>query len=87
MIRVLTPPEMREADAQAVATSSVDALMHNAGAAIATYVREHIPPGSRIVAFAGPGNNGGDARAAAAQLPDFDCVVYGPDEMPRDDAA
>jgi NAD(P)H-hydrate epimerase len=86
MIRVLTPAEMRDADAQAVATSSVDALMHNAGAAIAAYVREHIPPGSRIVAFAGPGNNGGDARTATAQLPEFDCVVYGPDEMPRDDA-
>ncbi|MGB6984492.1 MAG: NAD(P)H-hydrate epimerase, partial [Candidatus Aquilonibacter sp.] len=64
MIEVLTPQEMRDADAQAAATFGVDALMQNAGAAIAAYVREHIPPGSRIVAFAGPGNNGGDARVA-----------------------
>jgi ADP-dependent NAD(P)H-hydrate dehydratase / NAD(P)H-hydrate epimerase len=86
MIEVLTPAEMRDADAQAVATSGVDALMQNAGAAIAAYVREHIPPGGRIVAFAGPGNNGGDARVACAQLSEFDCVVYGPNDMPSDDA-
>ena len=87
MIEVLTPQEMREADAQAVAALGVDTLMRNAGTAVAAYVREHLPPGSRIVAFAGPGNNGGDARAACAQLPEYDCVVLGPDDMPRDDAA
>lgn len=87
MIEVLTPQEMRDADAQAVTAFGVDALMRNAGAAIAAYVREHIPPGSRIVALAGPGNNGGDARVACAQLPEYDCAVYGPDEMPGDDAA
>ncbi|HTX57965.1 MAG TPA: NAD(P)H-hydrate dehydratase [Candidatus Acidoferrales bacterium] len=85
MIEVLTPQEMREADAQAVAVSGVEALMRNAGAAIAAYVRAHAPSGSRIVAFAGPGNNGGDARVACAQLPEYDCAVYGPSEMPRDD--
>ena len=87
MIEVLTPQEMRDADAQAVAAAGVDALMRNAGEAIAAYVREHVPRGSRVVAFAGPGNNGGDARAACAQLSDYDCVVYGADAMPQDDAA
>ncbi len=87
MIDVLTPQEMRDADAQAVTIFGVDALMRSAGGAIAAYVREHIPPGSRIVAFAGPGNNGGDARVACAQLPEYDCAVYGPDEMPGDDTA
>ena len=87
MIEVLTPQEMREADAQAVAALGVDTLMRNAGTAVAAYVREHLPPGSRIVAFAGPGNNGGDARAACAQLSEYDCVVLGPDDMPRDDTA
>jgi len=87
MIQVLTPAEMRDADAQAVAAVGVDALMHNAGAAIAAYVREHVAPGSRLVAFAGPGNNGGDARAAFAQLPEYDCVLHGPDTMPSDDDA
>ncbi|HTZ54047.1 MAG TPA: NAD(P)H-hydrate dehydratase [Candidatus Acidoferrum sp.] len=87
MIEVLTPREMREADAQAVAAVGVETLMRNAGAAIATYVREHCEPGSRIVAFAGPGNNGGDARAAFAQLQDYDCVVYDHDNLPEDEAA
>ena len=87
MIEVLTPAEMRAADAQAVAASSVEALMRNAGGAIAAYVREHVPRGSRIVAFAGPGNNGGDARAAFAQLAGYDCVLYGPDRLPHDDDA
>jgi hydroxyethylthiazole kinase-like uncharacterized protein yjeF len=33
-------------------------------------------PGSRIVAFAGPGNNGGDAFAALAELArEYDCTV------------
>jgi NAD(P)H-hydrate repair Nnr-like enzyme with NAD(P)H-hydrate epimerase domain len=85
MIRVLTPAEMRDADAQAVAAVSVDTLMHNAGAAIAAYVRAHVAPGGRVVAFAGPGNNGGDARAAFAQLPEYDCVLHGPDAMPSND--
>jgi ADP-dependent NAD(P)H-hydrate dehydratase / NAD(P)H-hydrate epimerase len=87
MIVVLTPQEMREADAEAVAAVGVDALMHNAGVAIAAYVRSHIPTGSRIVAFAGPGNNGGDARAACALLTEYECVVYGPGEMPHNDNA
>jgi ADP-dependent NAD(P)H-hydrate dehydratase / NAD(P)H-hydrate epimerase len=87
MIRVLTPAEMRAADAQAVAATGVDALMHDAGTAIAGYVRANVAPGSRIVAFAGPGNNGGDARAAFAQLPEYDCVLYGPDALPSGDGA
>ncbi len=87
MIAVLTPQEMRDADAEAVASVGVDALMDNAGNAIAAYVREHVPPGSRIVAFAGPGNNGGDARVACAQLREYDCVLYGPDELPPDDVS
>ncbi|HUA09498.1 MAG TPA: NAD(P)H-hydrate dehydratase [Candidatus Acidoferrales bacterium] len=87
MIDVLTPAEMRAADAQAVAASGVEKLMRNAGGAIAAYVREHLPRGSRIVAFAGPGNNGGDARAAFAQLEGYDCALVAPDEMPHDDAS
>ncbi|HEX8806485.1 MAG TPA: NAD(P)H-hydrate epimerase, partial [Candidatus Aquilonibacter sp.] len=87
MIVVLTSQEMREADAEGTAAVGIDALMQRAGALIAAYVREHVAPGSRIVAFAGPGNNGGDARVACAQLAEYECVVYGPDEMPRDAGA
>jgi ADP-dependent NAD(P)H-hydrate dehydratase / NAD(P)H-hydrate epimerase len=84
MLRVLTPAEMRAADAEAVTRVGIDALMQNAGVAIAAYVRAHVAPGSRIVAFAGPGNNGGDARAAFAALDDYDCALYAGDELPND---
>ncbi len=76
MIYVLTPEQMRAADAATIAASGEDALMHNAGVRIAERVRAMAPPGSRIVAFAGPGNNGGDAFAALAELAtDYDCTV------------
>ena len=73
---VLTPEQMRAADAEAIAGSGEDALMHNAGICIAERLRAMTPPGSRIVAFAGPGNNGGDAFAALAELGrQYECCV------------
>lgn len=76
MIAVLTPAEMRKADADAVERAGVDALMREAGARIAEWIRLHVPPGERIVAFAGPGNNGGDAAAAFTALgKDYDTVL------------
>ena len=81
MIRVLTPAEMRDADAQACAAGSDVTLMRAAGAAIAQYVRGLTTSG-RVVAFAGPGNNGGDAYAALAALePAYDRIVYGEHEI------
>ena len=81
MIRVLTPAEMREADAQACASVGDVALMRAAGAAIASYVRTLTTDG-RVVAFAGPGNNGGDAYAALAALePAYERIVYGEHEI------
>lgn len=78
MIYVLTPLEMRDADAQAVAQVGDVALMRNAGRAVAEYVRGVVPSG-RIVAFAGPGNNGGDAFAAMAELPkSYERIAYAP---------
>lgn len=77
MIYVLTSDEMRAADAQACAASSDVALMRNAGERIAEYVRGVLPNGGRIVAFAGPGNNGGDAFAACAALDArYTCTIY-----------
>ncbi len=76
MIYVLTPEQMRAVDAAAVERVGTNKLMRNAGRRIAKRLRAMAKPGSRIVAFAGPGNNGGDAFAALAELsPEYDCTV------------
>ncbi|MEO7201420.1 MAG: NAD(P)H-hydrate epimerase, partial [Candidatus Tumulicola sp.] len=77
MIVVLTPEQMRAVDAQAVAVAGEDALMTAAGTRIAERLRSMLRPGGRVAAFAGPGNNGGDAFAALALLePQHERVVY-----------
>ncbi len=77
MSYVLTSAQMRAADAQAAAASSETALMHEAGTRIAELIERITPAGGTVVAFAGPGNNGGDAFAAFAVLdPRYDRVVY-----------
>ena len=77
MTFVLTAAEMRAADAQACAASSDVALMRDAGSRIATWIEEFLPAGGSIVAFAGPGNNGGDAFAAFAELDaTYERVIY-----------
>ena len=58
---------MRDADAKACAQVGADTLMRAAGRAIAGRIEALVKPG-KIVAFAGPGNNGGDAFAALAEL-------------------
>lgn len=81
MIPVLTAQEMRDADAQATAASSDIALMRNAGAALARFLQDHCTQGP-IVALAGPGNNGGDAYAALAQLDGSRArIIYGTHEI------
>jgi ADP-dependent NAD(P)H-hydrate dehydratase / NAD(P)H-hydrate epimerase len=76
MIYVLTPQAMRAADAQAIAQTGEDELMRNAGERIAQCLRAMTSPERPIVAFAGPGNNGGDAFAALAELaPQYECTV------------
>ncbi|MGZ3496661.1 MAG: NAD(P)H-hydrate dehydratase [Vulcanimicrobiaceae bacterium] len=64
---VLTAEQMRAADARASARMSDVVLMHNAGLRIAEVVARYARNGP-IVAIAGPGNNGGDAFAALADL-------------------
>ncbi|HET9030353.1 MAG TPA: NAD(P)H-hydrate dehydratase [Candidatus Aquilonibacter sp.] len=77
MTFVLTAAQMRAADAQACEACGQDALMRNAGAAIARWIRRFSPAGGRVVAFAGPGNNGGDAFAAFAQLDaTYERIIY-----------
>lgn len=76
-MRVLDAAQMREADAHGCERLGEIALMRSAGSAIAEAIRALVPGGRRIVAFAGPGNNGGDAFAAFAELErDIERTVY-----------
>ncbi len=61
---------MRRADARAVARRGVDALVRDAGTAIALVACEHLRSayGARVAALVGPGLNGADGRVAADQL-------------------
>ncbi|HET7815862.1 MAG TPA: NAD(P)H-hydrate dehydratase [Candidatus Baltobacteraceae bacterium] len=72
---VLTPAQMRDADAQACAVVGDDTLMQAAGRAVAAAMRDRAK-GRRAIAFAGSGNNGGDAFAALAELSGFECTIY-----------
>lgn len=73
---VLTPEQMRAADAAAIARVGAFKLMENAGRAVAERLRGLAPRGARLVAIAGPGNNGGDALCALAELAaEYDCTI------------
>lgn len=48
----------------------VTELMHRAGVAVASAVRELTPLGGRVIVLCGKGNNGGDGYAAACELMD-----------------
>ena len=76
-MRVLTAEQMRAADAAAVARDGDIGLMRAAGEAIAEAIVQIEPRPRKLVAFAGPGNNGGDAFAAfaAGTLP-CERIVY-----------
>jgi ADP-dependent NAD(P)H-hydrate dehydratase / NAD(P)H-hydrate epimerase len=76
VIYVLTPEQMRAADAAGIARVGEDALMRSAGRRIAERLRAMAGPQTPVVAFAGPGNNGGDAFAALAELaPAYQCTI------------
>ncbi len=72
---VLTPEQMRAADAQAFERVGDVTLMRAAGDRIADAVKRYAR-GSKLVAFAGPGNNGGDAFAAFALLEGYERTIY-----------
>jgi hydroxyethylthiazole kinase-like uncharacterized protein yjeF len=88
---VLDVAGMRALDAQQVAERGEAGLMREAGAAIAALIPRYAA-GARIVAIAGPGNNGGDAFAALAELPPlYERIAYalpaGRESEARKDAA
>ncbi|HEY9179894.1 MAG TPA: NAD(P)H-hydrate epimerase, partial [Candidatus Baltobacteraceae bacterium] len=62
-MRVLTLSQMREADARACAQIGEVQLMRAAGERVADAAARYARSRS-VVAFAGAGNNGGDAFAA-----------------------
>lgn len=65
---ILTAAEMRAAEDVAIAAgSSVEALMHRAGEAVAAAVLR-LAGGREVLVLCGPGNNGGDGYVAAARL-------------------
>lgn len=85
-MRVYTPDQMHAIDAAAFESAGEVALMRAAGERIAEGARMYAR-GSKIVAFAGSGNNGGDALAALALLPaSFERIVYS-DAAPKPTAA
>ncbi len=69
MLELLTPAEMGQADAAAIAggTAGIE-LMLSAGTAVADAVSARHRTGSRVLVLAGPGNNGGDGFVAAEVL-------------------
>ena len=74
-MQVLTPKQMRDADAQASARVGDVTLMRTAGERIARIARQYARAPS-VIAFAGPGNNGGDAFDALAYLDGFERTIY-----------
>ncbi|MFZ1124680.1 MAG: NAD(P)H-hydrate dehydratase [Candidatus Baltobacteraceae bacterium] len=76
-MRALSAEQMRSADTAGHARAGEVELMRRAGVALAEAVRALAPKARRLVAFAGPGNNGGDAFAAFAELDRrTDRIVY-----------
>jgi NAD(P)H-hydrate epimerase len=69
MNRLVTTAEMRALEQGAVQRGvSLEALMDNAGAALAAEVRRRRAQGGQALVLVGPGNNGGDGLVAAERL-------------------
>ena len=70
-MKVVSAEQMRRIEDRSEAAGvSKDALMENAGLAIARAVRHRLGhlAGVRVVVLVGPGNNGGDGLVAARHL-------------------
>ncbi len=77
-MKIVTADQMRQIEDRSEAAGvSKDALMENAGLAVAEYVRDHVTNlvGMQVVVLVGPGNNGGDGLVAARHLDDWGARV------------
>lgn len=80
-MKILSVPQIREADAYTIAQepiASID-LMERAAKACADWLRAHLAPAAELVILCGNGNNGGDGLAVARLLreePHFDVHVF-----------
>ena len=81
-MKILSPDQIRSADAYTIANEPVSSinLMERAATACTAWIREHVPNHSAIRVFCGPGNNGGDGLAIARMLlqSGYKCQVFIP---------
>ncbi len=93
-MKIVSAAEMREIDrvtSERFGVPSI-ALMENAGAAVADFVRTNYPQAKRIGVICGKGNNGGDGLVAARKLADSGhdvrvLLLANPEELQGDAAA
>jgi len=77
-MKIVTADQMRRIEERSEqAGVSTDALMENAGLAVAERIRHHVGrvDGTTVVVLVGPGNNGGDGLVAARHLHDWGARV------------
>jgi hydroxyethylthiazole kinase-like uncharacterized protein yjeF len=90
-MKIVTAAEMKqiEAEAEKIGLSSSQ-LMENAGRAVAESARRILGgvSGRKVLALAGPGNNGGDGLVAARYLQEWggDITIYLCSSRPTDDS-
>ncbi|MCK3685670.1 NAD(P)H-hydrate dehydratase [Maribellus sp. YY47] len=79
-MKLFTTKQIAQLDQYTISHEPVDDidLMERASLQITSWIIQRFSTEQRMVIFAGPGNNGGDALAIARQLAEFDfsCEVY-----------
>ena len=81
MIELLTPAQMYQADALAIASGNIEAqLIENAGRAVAEEIIRHYGARKTVV-LCGPGNNGADGKVAARYLKQWGWPVTVSDDI------
>jgi len=92
MLPVLTAAEMRQADQKIINEIGLPSLvlMENAARGVLEHIGDWLHASSRVIIYAGPGNNGGDGLAIARQLLDRDyadisvCMPLGEAKLSED---